>query len=108
MGYGDYPHLPDVPVERRDIHYPYDFPELKRNFQEPIHAEIDFYDETRYGTPADLRYPLWKMVVTFLSVIGGSFLLYFWLDDKKVFRPVLRKQLPAPGQIHYTFEPKAT
>lgn len=36
MGCGDYPHLPDVPVEQRDPWYPYDFPELKRNFQEPV------------------------------------------------------------------------
>lgn len=33
---GDYPHMPDVPIERNDPWYPYDFPELKRNFQEPV------------------------------------------------------------------------
>lgn len=36
MGYGDYPHLPDVPTETKDPYYPYDIPELKRNFQEPV------------------------------------------------------------------------
>lgn len=35
-GYGDYPHLPDVPIETRDPYYPYDSPELKRNFGEPV------------------------------------------------------------------------
>lgn len=35
-GYGDYPHLPDVPVETKDPYYPYDSPELKRNFGEPV------------------------------------------------------------------------
>lgn len=39
---GDYPHLPDVPVERKDIYYPYDFPELRRNFQEPVSLFIAF------------------------------------------------------------------
>lgn len=107
MGCGDYPHLPDVPVERRDIYYPYDMPEFRRNFQEPVHAEIDMYDETRYGSPQELRYPLSVMALMFVSVVGGSFFIYWLLDDHKMFRPVLRKQLPADG-VHYTFEPKST
>lgn len=36
LGYGDYPHLPDVSIETRDAYYPYDFPEHKRNFKEPV------------------------------------------------------------------------
>lgn len=36
MGYGDYPKLPDVGEDSRDPHYPWDFPELKRNFGEPV------------------------------------------------------------------------
>lgn len=36
MGYGDYPKLPDVGVEQRDPYYPYDFPEHRRNFNEPV------------------------------------------------------------------------
>lgn len=36
MGYGDYPQLPDKPTESRDPYYPYDYPELKRNFNEPV------------------------------------------------------------------------
>ncbi|XP_055605764.1 NADH dehydrogenase [ubiquinone] 1 beta subcomplex subunit 8, mitochondrial-like [Uranotaenia lowii] len=35
-GIGDYPKLPDVPVEARDPYYPYDFPELKRNLHDTI------------------------------------------------------------------------
>lgn len=35
-GIGDYPHLPDIPVEQRDINYPYDHPEHRRNFGEPV------------------------------------------------------------------------
>lgn len=34
--YGDYPHLPDVPVEQKDITYPYDNPEMRRNFGEVV------------------------------------------------------------------------
>lgn len=36
LGYGDYPKLPNVSVEARDPNYPYDFPEHKRNFHEPV------------------------------------------------------------------------
>jgi len=40
LGYGDYPKLPDVGVETRDPYYPYDYPELRRNFNEPVKLEI--------------------------------------------------------------------
>lgn len=36
MGYGDYPQLPDVPADIKDPYYPYDMPNLKRNFGEPV------------------------------------------------------------------------
>lgn len=107
MGYGDYPHLPDVPIERKDPYYPYDYPELKRNFQEPIHAEIDTYDETRYGTPNEPRFSMTTQVTCLFSVLGGTWLLYEWFEDKKIFEPVLPQQMPAPGVVHYTFEPKS-
>lgn len=50
LGFGDYPKLPDVSIELRDPYYPYDYPEHKRNFNEPIHAELDLYSEDRYNT----------------------------------------------------------
>ena len=34
--YGDYPHLEDKPLEQKDVYYPYDHPEFRRNFQEPV------------------------------------------------------------------------
>lgn len=36
LGYGDYPQLPNISIENKDEYYPYDFPELKRNFNEPV------------------------------------------------------------------------
>lgn len=36
MGYGDYPKLPDIGADSKDPFYPYDQPELKRNFNEPV------------------------------------------------------------------------
>lgn len=40
VGYGDYPHLPDIPDETKDPYYPYDMPEMKRNFGEPVNCYI--------------------------------------------------------------------
>lgn len=42
MGYGDYPKLPDIAVESKDPFYPYDFPEAKRNFGEPVRIVFFF------------------------------------------------------------------
>lgn len=40
MGYGDYPKLPDIGADSRDPHYPYDNPEFKRNFNEPVSRHL--------------------------------------------------------------------
>lgn len=44
------------------------------------------------------------MYAWFFGVVGGTFALYYWLEDKKMFRPAMPKQLPKDGK-HYTFEP---
>uniref|UniRef100_A0A336LPW7 CSON009714 protein n=1 Tax=Culicoides sonorensis TaxID=179676 RepID=A0A336LPW7_CULSO len=105
-GYGDYPKMKDEPHERRDLYYPWDMPEHKRNFGEPIHIEYNIYSEDRYGTPTPLRWSKSQMAGSFCLFMGTVFALYFYLDDKKMFRPVLPKQLPSDGRTHYTFEPK--
>jgi NADH dehydrogenase (ubiquinone) 1 beta subcomplex subunit 8 len=48
-GHGDYPKLPNISVERKNPYYPYDFPETKRNFGEPMHVDYDYYSEDRYN-----------------------------------------------------------
>ena len=35
-GWGDYPKLPEVGADSKDPYYPWDNPELKRNFNEPV------------------------------------------------------------------------
>ena len=50
LGYGDYPKLKDESIELRDPYYPWDYPEHKRNFNEPLHAQHDLYSEDRYNT----------------------------------------------------------
>lgn len=43
MGYGDYPELKGgLGVEARDAFYPYDYPELKRNYQETVSLPLYF------------------------------------------------------------------
>ncbi|XP_050084138.1 NADH dehydrogenase [ubiquinone] 1 beta subcomplex subunit 8, mitochondrial [Anopheles aquasalis] len=106
LGYGDYPKLPDTPVEARDPYYPYDFPELKRNLHDTLHAETDFWSEDRFGTSDPLRYSMKTYWLAFLGVMTGCFALYYWLEDYKMFRPVLAKQYPYEGKQHYTFDAK--
>ncbi|CRK92829.1 CLUMA_CG006223, isoform A [Clunio marinus] len=105
MGFGDYPKLPNESVDTRSAHYPYDFPEFKRNFGEPLHVDHDLYSEDRYST-ARTRFTPTTMMLTTLSVVGAIALAYWWLNDKKAFRPVLPKQYPGDGKVHYTFELK--
>lgn len=70
-----------------------------------MHINLDIHDETRLGTPAPLRYPLWQMCLLFfgtVTVLGG---LTWWVDDKKHFQPAMPKHFLADGKKHYTFEP---
>lgn len=56
LGYGDYPKLKDESIELRDPYYPWDYPEHKRNFNEPLHAQHDLYSEDRYNSSKKLRW----------------------------------------------------
>lgn len=144
LGYGDYPQLPEVSVERRDPYYPYDYPELKRNFNEPVrfgqwrwlrhyfryhfklykmkhktkqsrlinftsvkssqlHANIDLIGEDRIGSAEPPRFSMQAQALSFVGVMIGTFILYYALEDYKMYRPVSAKQYPSDGP-HYTFE----
>lgn len=74
-------------------------------FHHKVHAQIDYHDEVHVGTPGPLRYSLVDMCLMFFGVMGGAFLITYWLEDKKMFRPAMPKQLPADGKKYYTFEP---
>lgn len=62
--------------------------------------------EDRYGRAEPLRYSVRFQVLTFLGVMFGCFGVYWFLDDKRMFRPTLPKQMPGDGKPHYTFEKK--
>ncbi|CAH2100220.1 unnamed protein product [Euphydryas editha] len=105
MGYGDYPKMPDIGTDSKDPHYPYDLPDLKRNFNEPFHARAEIIGEDRYDISMRPRIPVWQQLTWFVGTVGGCFLLYFFLEDYKVGRPVTAKQYPHDGP-HYLFSPK--
>lgn len=105
LGHGDYPKLPDVSTESRDPYYPWDFPEYKRNFNDPMHVQADMYGEDRFDVSAKPRYTLRQQFLAFIGVMGFSVGLYSFLESYKMFRPVLPKQYASQGGPHYTFEP---
>lgn len=105
LGYGDYPKVGGgLGAESKDSYYPYDFPEHKRNFNEPISVDQDLYGEDRYSQAEKPRYNNSTYFLSFLGVMSGCLALYYWLEDKKMYRPVAAKQYPADGVKHYVFE----
>lgn len=103
-GNGDYPILPDISTERKDPHYPYDYPEMRRNFGDVMHADTDLYSEDRHNNTPQ-RYSITFMLYCFLGVMTACATLFVFLEDYKMFRPVLPKQYPGKGKVHYTFSP---
>ncbi|XP_057325476.1 NADH dehydrogenase [ubiquinone] 1 beta subcomplex subunit 8, mitochondrial [Microplitis mediator] len=102
---GDYPQLPYQPVSARDPYYPWDQPDEKRNYNEPIHAEINLLNEDRtdYGEKPYIGY--WTAPLAFWGFVAVYCFLNYIADKYPLFRPVLEKQIPQPGVVHYTFEP---
>lgn len=103
-GLGDYPKLPLKGVESKDPFYPYDNPEHKRNFNEPMHADYGLIREDRYNVGARLRYPLWFQWLQFLVAMFGFFGIACLFEKVKCFHPLVPRQYPCDGP-HYTFEP---
>ncbi|XP_066250304.1 NADH dehydrogenase [ubiquinone] 1 beta subcomplex subunit 8, mitochondrial [Euwallacea similis] len=103
-GCGDYPKLPIDPAEARDPFYPWDFPELKRNFQEILHDDFDCYTEDRLNPNVKLHLPMWALWAQFFGVIGFLWVIYQFSQNTKMFLPVTPPQYIYDGKVHYTFE----
>uniref|UniRef100_A0A1I8P7A0 NADH dehydrogenase [ubiquinone] 1 beta subcomplex subunit 8, mitochondrial n=1 Tax=Stomoxys calcitrans TaxID=35570 RepID=A0A1I8P7A0_STOCA len=105
LGYGDYPELKGgLGIEARDPFYPYDFPELKRNLHETFHANADLYSEDRWSQASPPRFANSTYWLGFLGCMTGCLVVYYWLENYRMYRPVAAKQYPGDGQKHYTFE----
>ncbi|THK32902.1 NADH dehydrogenase [ubiquinone] 1 beta subcomplex subunit 8, mitochondrial [Diachasma alloeum] len=104
-GHGDYPKLPKIGVALKDPWYPYDWPEEKRNFGEVLHVERNILGEERcdFGEKPLVGYREAPTIFTLVMVF--FFGLHYLLEPYQCFRPVLEKQIPQPGVVHYTFEP---
>ncbi|XP_042209567.1 NADH dehydrogenase [ubiquinone] 1 beta subcomplex subunit 8, mitochondrial-like [Homarus americanus] len=105
LGYGDYPDVPLVSAESRDPYGNWDYPEHRRNFGEPIHADFEMYGLDRVNASQKLRFSPRQQALTFFAVMAGFMGIYFLLEDNKMHWPHLPKQYPQEGVVHYTFEP---
>ncbi|KAA0195767.1 hypothetical protein HAZT_HAZT006136 [Hyalella azteca] len=102
-GYGDYPKLPIVSAESRDPYEDYDFPEYRRNFGEPVHADFDIYGLDRIKHEhTDPQTPL-QQLGFFVCIVGGCSLMAYLCHGtgKYEMKP---PQIPYSGEVHYTFE----
>merc|ERR1712071_123593 len=105
MGYGDYPKLPLVSNDQRDPFVNWDYPDMKRNFAEPMHVDYDMYVEERMSN-AESLYSRKQMLQAFLIGFGTLFVLLGVFEYKGwvVEHPIVKKQYPGDGKVHYTFE----
>lgn len=96
--------MPLIAAEARDPYYPWDNPELKRNFNEPMHVDFDLVREDRCNINARPRIAAGEQVLQFVGVMGGLFLIYMIFENFKMFHRVSAPQFPQDGKKHYTFE----
>ncbi|KAG7153451.1 NADH dehydrogenase [ubiquinone] 1 beta subcomplex subunit 8-like, partial [Homarus americanus] len=71
LGYGDYPDVPLVSAESRDPYGNWDYPEHRRNFGEPIHADFEMYGLDRVNASQKLRFSPRQQALTFFAVMAG-------------------------------------
>ncbi|XP_010331477.3 NADH dehydrogenase [ubiquinone] 1 beta subcomplex subunit 8, mitochondrial [Saimiri boliviensis] len=93
MGYGDYPKLPDRSQHERDPWYDWDQPDLRVNWGETMHWDIDMYNRNRVDTsPTPISWDvMWKQLLSFVAFMT----FMFWMGHKyPVYQPVAPKQYP--------------
>jgi len=102
--FGDYPKLPIIPADQRDPYYPWDYPELKLDYGEPIHIFYDAYTHDKLSLQKEpiteqqqIRH-FFIFCATFFGIIYLS-----WNYQK--FQPIMPKQFPKDDVVHYSFEP---
>ncbi|CAL4208007.1 unnamed protein product, partial [Meganyctiphanes norvegica] len=106
IGLGDYPSLPNVSTDARNPFGQYDHPEHRRNFGEPIHADTDMFGLDRVDDTTNPRYSWQTQAMAFFGVMSACLAFYFMVDapETKMHWPVMPKQYPGDGKVHYRFE----
>lgn len=102
-GSGDYPSLKPISVEARDPFYPWDFPEYRRNFNEPLHEDFNMYTADRINVNFQPKYSIIKQLAGFLGAMGIS-VLFLELGNDACFLPMAKQHIPEPGVKHYTYD----
>nr|XP_012624219.1 NADH dehydrogenase [ubiquinone] 1 beta subcomplex subunit 8, mitochondrial isoform X1 [Microcebus murinus]XP_012624225.1 NADH dehydrogenase [ubiquinone] 1 beta subcomplex subunit 8, mitochondrial isoform X1 [Microcebus murinus] len=93
MGYGDYPKLPDRSQHERDPWYDWDHSDLRLNWGEPIHWDLDMYIRNRVDTsPTPVS---WNVMCKQLFGFVAFMIFMFWVGEKyPSYQPVGPKQYP--------------
>jgi len=103
FGEGDYPDLPETPLDARDPYEDYDMPGYKRNYGEPLYANQDVQNEAWWNPHMVWPYSYKVMVGAFVAVYGGWLGLNYLSRNFTYVKPVFKQQYPKDGP-HYTFE----
>ncbi|KAL3278717.1 hypothetical protein HHI36_016249 [Cryptolaemus montrouzieri] len=103
-GYGDYPKFKAESGDSKDPFYPWDYPELKRNFEEPLHVEFDLIREDRYDVTTKYTPSCKIQYLQFIGVMSGLYLMFWICEHFKCFHAAIPKQYPSDGKTHYTFD----
>ncbi|XP_043275792.1 NADH dehydrogenase [ubiquinone] 1 beta subcomplex subunit 8, mitochondrial [Venturia canescens] len=102
-GYGDYPKLPLIGAAARDPNYPWDIPAHRRNFNEPIHISDNLMGLDRADCGIEHPVPFRTQLSMFLGVV--IFFAILFNLPYEYHHPIMEKQIPKKGVVHYTFEP---
>ncbi|CAH6951428.1 NADH dehydrogenase [ubiquinone] 1 beta subcomplex subunit 8, mitochondrial [Phodopus roborovskii] len=93
MGHGDYPKLPDRSQQERDPWYEWDYPDLRLNWGETMHWDLDMYIRNRVDTsPTPVS---WNVMCKQLLGFVAFMALMFWVGETfPSYQPVGPKQYP--------------
>ncbi|ELW49354.1 NADH dehydrogenase [ubiquinone] 1 beta subcomplex subunit 8, mitochondrial [Tupaia chinensis] len=91
--YGDYPKLPDHSQQERDPWYDWDHSDLRMNWGEPIHWDLDMYIRNRVDTsPTPVS---WNVMCKHLFGFVAFMMFMFWLGENyPSYLPAGPKQYP--------------
>merc|ERR1712141_609787 len=85
-----------------------DYPNLRRNFGEPMHYQFYWQQEVRGGYRYTKQFrSMWWHIGAFLVTMGLIGSPFFLLRDYPLHPPITKAQIPLPGEVYYTFEPAA-